>query len=218
MTLNLALRLGCKGGAAGKTLTFLQGTADAANASVYTFTAQNLGAAASDRRIIVSFGARAVGGTAMSVSSITVGGISATINAQTANTSADVCLVATATAHVPTGTSGDIVVTVSRSCVRAGITVYSASGLTSEVASDSDTSTAVSPATSSVTIPSGGFMVGFAVSSGASAATWSGLTEDFDGVSEGTLVYTSASSSTVGTPSVSAVMGGSAPVGVFVAW
>jgi hypothetical protein len=58
--------------------------ADAANKTVYTWTGRALGAAAADRMIVVCPAARK-GGAASSISSVTIGGVSATEVIQVSN-------------------------------------------------------------------------------------------------------------------------------------
>lgn len=128
--------------------SFIGSTTNNDNATTYTFSAASLGAADSNRRIIVAFGARAGSNTAFSISSATIGGVSATISAQNnaqddgGNRDAAALIIA----DVPTGTTGDVVVTMSRSGVRAAIGVYrviASSALTAiDTATDSGSASA----------------------------------------------------------------------------
>ncbi len=61
------------------TITFLQCAVDLGNLSAYTFTAQNVGPATPDRYTIVGVGGKD-GASVYTVSSVTVGGDSATIS------------------------------------------------------------------------------------------------------------------------------------------
>jgi hypothetical protein len=137
----------------------------------YTFSSQNLGAAAADR-IIVCFAIDGVGSTATAV---TIGGVSATI-VQTATTVRKNTLWY---ATVPTGTTGDVVVTGAAE-TEMGIALWRLTGTTSGPY-DSGQSDA-NPGTADIMVPAGGVALagmgdgGFAHS----GYTWVGLTEDFD--------------------------------------
>ena len=108
----------------------LQTTVDASDLTTYTFSSQNLGTAAPDRHIIVGVAARK-GGSATTISSVTVGGVSATIVDQYSNSDSNSNISGIAIASVPTGTTGDIVVTFGAQMVRAVIAVYRATNLSS---------------------------------------------------------------------------------------
>lgn len=155
-------------------LTFLQTATDDTNASSYTFSAQSLGTAASDRYIVVTVGARA--GTTETISSVTIGGVTATINVQSTsnNNIASVCI-----ANVPTGATGDIVVTFSGTMDRCGIGAWRATGVTSTTATDTGTSIA-NPLTTNLDINAGGFAVAIGRTDDIATATWTNLTEKFD--------------------------------------
>src|SRR3972149_7306488 len=93
------------------TFSYLQSAVANHVAVSHTFSAQNLGAADSERRIIVAvtFGA-VLNGAGRSFSSISVGGVAATIKVQELLV-AQGQSTAIAVAAVPSGTSGDVVVT-----------------------------------------------------------------------------------------------------------
>lgn len=156
---------------------FLQSAFSNTNASSYTFAAQNLGAAAADRHIIVA----AVGGlSAHTVSSITVGGVTATNVASVAST-ANTIRSTLQIAAVPTGTTGDVVVTLNTTIHDYAIGLYRATGLASAATDDSGTSGTGDPVSvSGIDVQRNGFAIGAGGSSNILSTTWTELTEDFD--------------------------------------
>src|SRR3990167_11105596 len=89
-------------------VAFLQVNGSATDLTTYTFSAENLGVAASDRFIVVTITGRSSDGGARTIDTVTIGGVTATINIQIANSGS---FNGIATAAVPTGTTGDIVIT-----------------------------------------------------------------------------------------------------------
>lgn len=172
-------------------LTFLQGTTSTADTNSYTFSSQNLGTASSDRYIIVGAVARKAGASA-TISSITIGGVSATIVKQQTNTITNTNVSGLAIAAVPTGTTGNIVVTFSATMLRCAISAYAVTELDSATPYDDASSTSADPSVS-LDIPTDGFAIGMGLTAAASTATWTGLTEDVDGTLESFVTYTSAS-------------------------
>ena len=173
--------------------SFLQATTDTVGATTYTFAGQNLGSAASDRYIVVAVMSRKAGAST-SISSVTVGGVTATIVAQTSNTVSNTSVTGIAIAAVPTGVTGDVVVTFGAATARCAIGLYRADNLLSATAHDTDNSTAADP-TVNLDIPSSGFAVATGVTgTGGTGTTWTGLTEDYDNTMPSTR-YSGASQS-----------------------
>lgn len=112
---------------------FLEETAGVSN--TWTFSAVDFGAADSTRCIVVSITAN--GSTAKTVTSVTIGGVSATIIKQ--QSSSD-WTGAIAAAIVPSGASGDVVVNLSGNSASCTIGVYRILGLSSAAGIDSDSS------------------------------------------------------------------------------
>lgn len=164
-------------------LSFLQTATNTLNNSTYTFTSQNVGAASSDRYVVaVIFGYSATSGR--TVSSVTIGGISATISVQTSNASTS-RVTAIALANVPTGATANVVVDFSDTMNNCGIGLYRLT----EISTDTpfDTGTAASNTdetlTTSIDIPANGFAIainGEQTTTNPETHTWTGLTEDFD--------------------------------------
>lgn len=150
----------------------------ATDSNTYTFTARALGTAQADRRIIVALSMR-VAGTTTTVSSVTVAGISATqVVSSPNNGGGNTTLAELWVAAVPTGTTGDVVITFSATVLRCGSNVWRMVGSASSTASATGTSTA-DPGTANLTIPANGAAVGFAVADFAGSGqgvNWTNLT------------------------------------------
>lgn len=149
------------------------------DASSYTFSSVSLGTADADRHILVATGARA--SSARTITGVTIAGISAT---ELRDSSADQTNGSLWIAAVPSGTTGNIVLTYSGTMVRAHIAVFRLVGINpTPVDVDSHGIAGSSSAARTVTLDSvaGGYAVGAYVASGASTtASWSGVTEDYD--------------------------------------
>ncbi len=136
--------------------TFLQAAGDAANLTTYTFASQNLGAAAADRHILVAVACRSAG--TITLSGVTVAGVSATIDQQITSAGTTVAI---ARAAVPTGATGDVVVTFSGGAVRAVVALVRLTGGTPTVSganagTTSATATTVANGYTLVTYAAGG--------------------------------------------------------------
>lgn len=170
---------------------FLQSNVDTSNATVYTFSGETLGDAAADRRIIVT--ASASGDTAGAVSTITVGGQSATIKATVVQTGGGTAAVAIATADVPSGTTGDVVVTWSQPKERCSIALYRGVAM-NPGARDSDTddgSVDNEDISLSLDCAQNGYIVAAARQTGTpTTADWSGVTELHQDVVETSRMWT----------------------------
>lgn len=200
-------------------VSFLQAAASTADTNSYTFSAQNLGTAAADRYIIVGPTARKATGST-TITGITVGGIAATITRQRTHSASNVNVAGIALALVPTGTSGDVVVTFGATMVRSSIGLWRATGI-NPTAFDSDDSIAAAP-TVNLDTPANGFAIGVAGTAANTTATWTGLTEKFDAVAEASLCYTGASDSFVsantGRTMTCTFGANTESVGVFASW
>ncbi len=151
------------------------------NASSYTFSSKSFGAADSDRIMIAVYGHR--NSSAVAVDSVTIGGVTATpISERTFGSN----ILGFYGAAVPTGTSGDVVVTLASTVLRAGMSLYAVTGTTLDGIFDGawDTEdTSDSFADLDVSCPAGCAIIGagFTTLSGSpNTWTWTGLTEDFD--------------------------------------
>lgn len=168
-------------------------------ATTFTYTSKAIGAIDGNRRVIVATGSTV--NASRTVSSVTVGGISAT-QAVTAESSGSGVYARTSIwiATVPSGTTANIVVTYSASVNRSAISVWAAYGLQSSTATSTGSSSSSSdPMTASLTINTGGIGVGMAhnyYGGGHTSYTWTNLTEDNDNVSGSGTVGTSGAHAT----------------------
>lgn len=142
-------------GTADKVLTYVNRYLLTTNTTTYTFSSCDLGVASADRRVIV--GAHMYGSTSRSLSSATINGVSATeLTTDTALTGNCVLIIAA----VPTGTTGDIVLTWSGSCAGSAVTVWYATGLTSDTpVAAAQAFSATSVSSGSLATVDGGFLV-----------------------------------------------------------
>lgn len=137
--------------------------------------------------------------TASAWSTVTIGGVTATIRAQTSTGSTTLIGIWTATG-VPSGIQ-NVVLSVTGTSSRYGADLYLISGHSSLVPASTatdNTHTSGSPA-QTLNVPSGGGVVGTGMEATGTATTasWSGITTDFSGTDGlGGTVYTSGSMST----------------------
>lgn len=158
--------------------SFLQAaTPDTADLTTYTFASQNIGAPASDRLVIVAYSSANSNGTGVGLTSVTIGGITAT-TAHSAGTNVNAGL---AWAVVPTGTTASIVLTFAIGQTSCKAAVYRLSGQQSSTAFDTDAPAGGASAARAVSIdvPAGGCVIASA-GDAATSMTWTGATEDQD--------------------------------------
>lgn len=184
------------GGGGPVTISLTDHAVDSSDSATYTFTSRAIGTASSGRKIVVGI-ARNSGGAAGAVSSVTIGGISATkitgVN-YVSESSAELWQ-----ADVPTGTTATIVVVWANSGLRMGIGVWA---LTNAAASAHDAQTASNGAPGmsvSINCPANGAVLGCASNGGASTWTWTGIAEQYDEGTEGGVRYQSGASSAFAT-------------------
>lgn len=168
---------------------FLQAANSTADASSYTFTSQNLGAAEATRCIIVTVTSRRTGAPVLN--SVTVAGQTATILRQTATALVNNNIAAIALVSLPSGTSGNVVVTFSGTMLRCQISMYRATGINATPI-DVDSDNVNGDPTVNLDIPANGYALGVAATDASTTCAWTNLTEDFDTVLEGLLTSTSA--------------------------
>lgn len=145
----------------------------------YTFTSASLGAAASNRVIVVTIYGRASTSSGRSVSAVTIGGVSATqAVTETANNN---FMTAIWYAAVPSGTTGNIVVTWSGGNMENTVVdIHRTTGI-SGAPVDTDTS-AVNPMSETINVSAGGLCIGIYAEETSATYTWTGITEVADGV------------------------------------
>jgi len=210
-------------------ISYLTSATDTTDLTTYNgavFQGLSFGAAAAGRYIVVAIGSRA--NAARSISSVTIGGVSAAVVSDgvttcVANdTSGGADLTALWIANVPTGTTGDVVVTFSGAMLRCAISLFRMTGNASATASQVKVDTTLTGQVYSVAIDSpanGGIIGGYwcSLSAGTGSVTWAGITEAVDGTVETTSSNYSAASGTFfaaqSALTVSGTQGGTASLG-----
>lgn len=187
--------LGTGGVAAPAALAFEAITTNPTEGQTITFTGVAIGAAASDRYVFVAIPYYNGGTSNISIASVTIGGVLATIYSQPFNASAIRGGAALVSALVPTGTTADIVITyaASGSFFRPRIAVYRVTGLQSNSPVEFITKTGVDnniPLTLTVNAVQNGivFLV-CNVYGNISHRTLTGLTQDYMVSPVSSLVY-----------------------------
>lgn len=165
---------------------------DTTNGSSYTFSGQSIGAASSDRLVVVCIGYTAAG--TVTTTSLTIGGNAASQAVEVTTSGGDKGSVAIYYLAVPTGTTADVVASLSGSASRCDIEVFTLTGLTSTTPTTTNSDTA-SPPSAAVTPAAGGVVIGMAKSVASTSCTWTNLTEDADNVVETAATFTSAHAS-----------------------
>lgn len=153
-------------------------------ATTYTFNSIAFGTASSTRRVFALVTGRS-GSTGRTISSGTIGGVSATIHVQNTASSGGSTVTGILSADVPAGTTGTVAITFSASmdggCV---VFVIALDNLQSTTPVDTGGATAVSGASvsdTSVAWNAGGYVMAVAhFHSGTGNTTWTGLTESAD--------------------------------------
>lgn len=169
---------------------------DSTDTTAYTFAGKSIGAADSNRRIIIAVAGSSVT-AGRTISSVTVGGLTATGDVTATSTGFGTNISALYRVVVPTGTTADVVVTFSGSMRHCGISVYRLinAGAVFNTATDI-TIGGSNDLSASINIPGGGCAIGSVIGNGSAAVrtwTWTNLTEDVDATIEGATSYTTAS-------------------------
>jgi hypothetical protein len=189
------------------------------SAATYTFTSRSFGAEAGDRYIVV--GTTGNTGTATTVSSMTIGGVSAAalLSVSLTNNALEFWIAA-----VPTGTTGTVAVTWGANRTRCAIVVWRVVGLVSSALDDSaqETGFGSSAGNGNIDIAAGGVALGMTSDTGTSSRTWtwSGLTESVDATYGSGRSYSAATGNFASAQTdlaVSATPSGNTSVGIFAA-
>jgi hypothetical protein len=182
--------------------------------STYTAAAQNFGTAVAGRAIFVVLVGKAGSAVPTGATSVTIGGVAATlIITESRNNGANTMSSSTSIwgAFVPTGTTGDVVITYNKAMQTVGMAVYRAVDLPSLTPTSTDATDLGVGATLvelNLSPPAAGFAIAGALmangratfasavtTAGALAvsvtsvtgnATWTGMTEDADSVTDQT--------------------------------
>lgn len=145
---------------------------DSTSTSTYTFAGVNIGAESTNRVVVVTVHPNC--SASRTVIGVTIGGVAATLDAASA---ADWRPSAVARAAVPTGTTADIVVTLSGAANRCGINVFAAPFPLALVAADAIT--AFNPSVS-VATAAGGWLVAGSGKPDNYNMVWTGATEVYE--------------------------------------
>ena len=184
--------------AAGKVLTYKGTSYDATNITnptTYTFSTLDFGTASADRVVHAVVAIRlASSGIAITV---TIGGVAAT---QNVNLESSKWYGGVYSAVVPSGTTGDIVVTCAANATACAVTWYASTGLSSAIAVSTVTGNANDAHI--LTTVAGGFFIAGNFNQNTRTTTWTNATEDVDDTSHagaGEIVaYAMAHDATVG--------------------
>jgi len=170
-------------GGGGITATFQASAVDAADLTTYTFSSQPIGTASATRRVVVGVTSRST-----NVSSITIGGVSATLDNDYAFSSNRATI---ASAVVPTGTTANVVVTFAAATTRCGLGVWTLNSGSPTGQTGTGNGTAPS---ATVTTTTGDVVIAASIENGTvgSTATWTGATERYDQTVESDLGHTGA--------------------------
>lgn len=148
--------------------------------TTHTHSGMTLGAADSGRYIIAAIDCRDA--SARTVSTLTIGGVTATL-IYAYQTSGTIC--GFWVALVPTGTTGDVVITFSGSVARSGVSTYrllTSYDPTAYSDAQQDTTATSNHLDITLNVPAAGVALAavFYNNSTTASITWSGLTEDYD--------------------------------------
>ena len=159
-------------------LSFTDSDSSATNATEYTFSGLDIGAASATRVVVVCVSGHDVGGTFLSVSSLTIAGSAATSVVESAafNT-----IAAIFRRTVTTGTTADVVVTFSEAIRGAHVSVYVLDNLASATPTDTASDNNEHPPSTTIDISAGGVAIAVAAQTATGATTtWTNLVEDYD--------------------------------------
>lgn len=169
-------------------ITYVTEAGSGTNLTTYTFAATSIGTAAADRVVIVAAGGAS--GSARTISSVTIGGNTATVAVTQASTSGVGVRCGLYYLAVAAGTTADIVVTFSGSMASCRIATFAMTGHTSAIpaatGADGSGSTTFDP---NCNVTTGDVLISMSVADG-SAVAWTGATEQSDGVTEQTNLST----------------------------
>ena len=165
-----------------------------ADGAVQTFSAKAFGAATVNRKIVAAWVVNRA--SAETLTSVTIGGVTATNDVTIADVNGGGQFCGISSATVPTGTTGDIVITMSGSVQNAGVAVYRLIDAGAVYNTATDNVSTADAMQANINIPAGGCAIAIAGFDGSVAArtcVWTNLTEDVDTTVEGTNTISTAS-------------------------
>lgn len=177
---------GSAGGGGTPTATYIGSNASTGNQNVYTFADQSIGAAASDRLVVIVV---AVSGGNGSILSVTADGNSMSSTRTSGSSSPQITM---RQLTITTGTTADIEVTVGTfGAARCSIDIFTITGLSSTTAGATDADTA-DPISLSVSTSASGVAIAGAMTVTNTTATWANMTEQSDRSVESSMTVTTA--------------------------
>lgn len=200
--------------AGGAILAYQSFVTEASGGTTITYPTVAIGTAAANRVVAVIFACRS--GTAnMTASAVTIGGIAATQVSGAAGSSgslqggSDIWY-----ASVPTGTTGNIVVTWSSATTATGIQVYSILTTTPTPASGNGIAGVTTSLNTNITVPASGVGISGMYAQSGAVVSWTNATADNHGVITGARGLDAAHTTSTGAVSVTGTIGASSGVGM----
>jgi hypothetical protein len=172
------------GAPAAPSISYRAAPGSASDLSTYTFSGVSIGTAGANRHVIVGIMSLADNLGVTGISSVTIGGVTATTQVAV-NDTATGSFSALVIAAVPTGTTGDVVVNMTTTQARLRIGVWAAYDLTSPTAVTTNQSKNANPSVLNINTQAGDIVVGVGFNNTASSVSWTGATERFDASLEG---------------------------------
>lgn len=172
------------------TVEFISYLENEGNLTTYTFSGANLGNPSSARRIFLTISTAGSGVTVQTISSVTIGGVTADIHVtRTLDDDVNQTIgVGIVSAAVPSGATGDIVVTMSAACTMVAIGVFRVASYTALTAVDDDLYSGTTPVTHPLTVDvsaNGAVLAVFTGSNEDDPVSWVGVTERYDDTEAG---------------------------------
>lgn len=203
------------GGAVLPSLTFVGCTIDNTAQTTYTTVGQSIGTAGATRTVIIIALSRD-GTTDFSTSSMTIGGVSASEQADTASTARS-NQVAVYSLNVSSGTTADVAVTYSEAITVSVICVFAAYDLNSSTKVASTTAVSTTTLTLDANVSANGIVVGGCDNNTVAGFTWSGLNEEIDATDASNYTVADITVTPASTPlAISCTGGGSIMAGASV--
>ena len=176
--------------ATGATIERTDSDESSADQTTYTFTGKSLGVAAADRFIAVAITGRSTNGARL-LSNVVINSVTAAVASDGTTNAFREQGFGTTRSHsaiyiaaVPTGATGDIVVTWDGQNAACSVEVYRMTGIVSATCTDvaeNGTGTASNELFVNCTVNDGGIAIGVcSVASGGQTNTWTNITEDID--------------------------------------
>lgn len=196
------------------TVSYQSTATDNTAQTTYTFTSMACANPSATRNVVVGFMARTVAGT---ISSATIGGVSATISVQASSGGGANYVAGLLIAAVPTGTTCTVAVTLSSVGIRADSALWNTFDLNS-ITKLSSTSSTAAPLSLNLNTAAPDLIFAFASDNTTSTCTWVGVTKDVEATDAGGSSYSGGSFPAVSTETprtISCTWGSSnTPVGV----